>query len=205
MIIFGLSVFFFGTLGEGTFHCPRCGGDRHYKHKAGRRWFTLFFIPVIPLDKVGEIVRCETCHSRYDPEVLTIPTAEHMATAGPAGLRAAAALVLAAGDPAAPDARRRAVSAVRGAGAADYSEAALDTDIARSGDTADQALRGAAAVLAPHGRERLIAEATRVGLAAGPLTGAQRQVLDQVGERLGLTPAQTYGVVALAEQGAERE
>lgn len=205
MIIFGLSVFFFGTLGEGVFHCPRCGGDRQYKHKSGRRWFTLFFIPVIPLDKVGEIVRCETCHTRYDQEVLAIPTAERMAAAGPAGLRAAAALVLTAGDPVDANARRRAVSAVRGAGATGYSEDALDADIAASGAAAEQALSGAAAVLAPHGRERLIAEATRVGLAAGALTDGQRQVLSRIGDLLGLTPAQTYGVVALAEQGAQRE
>lgn len=204
MIIFGLSVFFFGTIGEGVFHCPRCGGDRHYKHKSGRRWFTLFFAPVIPLDKVGEIVRCETCRGRFDPEVLSIPTAERMAAAGPSGLRAAAVLVLAAGDPSDPGARARAVGAIRGAGASGYCEAALDADLAQPPAAAEQALRGAASALAPHGRERLVAEAARVGLAAGPLTDGQRQALLRVGDWLGLTPAQAYGVVALAEQGAQR-
>ena len=47
MIIFGLAVFYFGAKAQGAFHCPNCGGDRAYKLKIGRRWFTLFFVPVI--------------------------------------------------------------------------------------------------------------------------------------------------------------
>ena len=46
LIIFGLRVFY-RTIAQGTFHCRRCGGDRQYRHRAGRRWFTLFFLPVI--------------------------------------------------------------------------------------------------------------------------------------------------------------
>ena len=57
MIIFGFSVFYiFGLIGRGQFHCPNCGGDRNYEHRTARRFFTLFFLPVIPLDKVGEVV-----------------------------------------------------------------------------------------------------------------------------------------------------
>ena len=47
LIIFGLRVFY-RTIAQGTFHCRRCGGDRPYRHRVGRRWFTLFFLPVIP-------------------------------------------------------------------------------------------------------------------------------------------------------------
>jgi predicted RNA-binding Zn-ribbon protein involved in translation (DUF1610 family) len=51
--------------GQGLFHCPRCGGDRRYRRRAGRRFLTLFFIPVIPLTRAGEHVRCTTCRARY--------------------------------------------------------------------------------------------------------------------------------------------
>ena len=69
LIIFGLRVFY-RTIAQGIFHCRRCGGDREYRHRNGRRWFTLFFIPVIPLNKVGENVQCMTCKTRYQTSVL---------------------------------------------------------------------------------------------------------------------------------------
>ena len=89
MLIFGLRVFY-RTIGQGTFHCHRCGGDREYRHRAGRRWITLLFIPVIPLTKTGEHVRCAVCGTRYRMEVLSLPTVAQMQAALPAGMRAAA-------------------------------------------------------------------------------------------------------------------
>lgn len=203
VIIFGLAVFFFRTLSEGTFHCPNCGGDRRYRHKEGRRWFTLFFVPVIPLTKVGEVVVCETCRTKYNVEVLGLPTAGQMEQAHPAAMRAAASVVLRAGDPTDPNARARAVSAVRGAGLRSYDDAQLDADLAQPGAAAGNALAQAASVLAPEAREWLMAEATRVGLADGPLRETQRDALSAVGNSLQLTAAQVHGVIALAEQGAQ--
>src|SRR4051812_23372510 len=111
LLIFGLSVFF-RTVGQGDFHCPGCGGDRHYRQRIARRWFTLFFVPVIPLNRVGEVVECTTCRTRYNLDVLRLPTAREMSAALPAAMRASAAAVLNAGDPSASAARARAVEAV---------------------------------------------------------------------------------------------
>ena len=96
LIIFGLRVFY-RTIAQGTFHCRRCGGDRQYRHRAGRRWFTLFFLPVIPLNAVGEHVQCTTCRTRYVTEVLSQPTTAQMQAALPAGMRAAVAAMLRSG------------------------------------------------------------------------------------------------------------
>ena len=101
LLIFGLSVFF-RTVGQGDFHCPGCGGDRHYRQRVARRWFTLFFIPVIPLNRVGEVVECTTCRTRYNLDVLRLPTAREMAAALPAAMRASAAAVLAIDSPSRP-------------------------------------------------------------------------------------------------------
>jgi hypothetical protein len=54
----------------GMFHCPYEGGARHYQRLRARRWFTLFFIPLIPLGTVGEWVDCVGCGSRYRVDVL---------------------------------------------------------------------------------------------------------------------------------------
>jgi transcription elongation factor Elf1 len=77
LLIFGLRVFY-RAVGQGTFHCQRCGGDREYRHRAGRRWITLFFIPVIPLAHVGEHVQCAICGTRYRMDVLSLPTSAQM-------------------------------------------------------------------------------------------------------------------------------
>jgi len=66
----------FGTRGvtftkeKGEFHCPQCGGGSPFKHKSVRRFFTLYFIPVIPLDRLGEYIECERCQGTYNVEIL---------------------------------------------------------------------------------------------------------------------------------------
>src|ERR1700758_5137435 len=108
LIIFGLRVFY-RTIAQGAFFCRRCGGDRQSGHGAGRRWFTFFFLPVIPLNSVGEHVQCRTCRTRYVTDALSQPTAAQMQAALPAGMRAAASAMLRSGDPNRPEARQRAI------------------------------------------------------------------------------------------------
>ncbi len=59
--------------GTGYFECPRCGPNRSYRHYAVNRWFTLYFIPVIPLGTAGEYVECESCAATWGTEVLGSP------------------------------------------------------------------------------------------------------------------------------------
>jgi hypothetical protein len=59
------------TVDTGIFGCPNEHGDRSYQHVRARRWFTVFFIPLIPLGKRNEWVRCRSCGATYSPDVLT--------------------------------------------------------------------------------------------------------------------------------------
>lgn len=59
------------TTQTGVFHCPRCGPQRAYSLRRVRRWFTLYFIPVIPLDTVGEYIECQQCAGTFGADVLT--------------------------------------------------------------------------------------------------------------------------------------
>ena len=68
----------FGTRGvtwskeSGDFICPGCGGSsQKYTRKTVRRFFTLYFIPLIPLDKLGEYVQCQTCGGTFNDQVLS--------------------------------------------------------------------------------------------------------------------------------------
>jgi hypothetical protein len=201
LIIWGIRVFFH-TTGQGVFHCQRCGGDRQYRHRSGRRFFTLFFIPIIPLNKVGEHVQCTTCKTRYHVDVLNLPTAAQMQAALPAGMRAAAATMLLAGDPGSSAARQRAIAAITSAGAQGYGDAALNADLGIPAEAAGPVLAQVGAQLAIHGKETFLAEVVRIGLADGPLTDSERNAAYTVGASLGMTQAQALGLITLTEQGA---
>lgn len=73
----------FGTRGvkstqeRGSFYCPQCRDTCSYEKKSVRRFFTLFFIPVIPLDQIGEYVECAGCAGTFKETVLSYdPQAE---------------------------------------------------------------------------------------------------------------------------------
>jgi tellurite resistance protein len=203
LLIFGLSVFF-RTVGQGDFHCPNCGGDRHYRQRVARRWFTLFFVPVIPLNRVGEVVECATCRTRFNLDVLRLPTAQQMAAALPTAMRAAAAAILDAGDPDASAPRARAVEAVRGYGFAEFDDEMLTADLAQSQDGAAEVIAQAGAQLTIEAREWFLAQVVRIALADGAIGNGERQALHMVAGRLGMTPAHAVGVISTTE-GAARE
>jgi hypothetical protein len=70
MIIFGTRGLTLNK-GSGNFHCPSCNTQRAYQHKKVQRFFTLYFIPLIPLDVVSEYIQCQTCKGNYKTVVLT--------------------------------------------------------------------------------------------------------------------------------------
>ncbi len=204
LIAFGLRVFF-RTVGQGVFHCPRCGGDRQYRLRAGRRFFTMFFVPVIPLNRVGEHAQCMACQARFHTDVLGLPTAAQMSAALPEGMRTAAAIMLRAGGPASPAARQRAVEAIRGAGANGYGPANLDADLGQPVSLGPGALAQVGVQLTPEAREWFFAQVVRIAVVDGPLSAGERQAAQAIGQQLGMTRAQTLGVVTMTEQAAPRD
>src|SRR4051794_1268302 len=93
LLIFGVRVRS-RSVGAGTFHCPSCGGDRAYSHKHARRWFTLFFVPLIPMKEIGEFVQCETCKKGFQTDVLQRPTSASLAEQMIAATREAVAQLI---------------------------------------------------------------------------------------------------------------
>ncbi len=51
--------------------CPNCNNG-NLVNKLYRRWFTLFFIPVIPLDVVDRFYQCDSCKSAYNESIKTV-------------------------------------------------------------------------------------------------------------------------------------
>ncbi|MEU8802551.1 hypothetical protein [Spirillospora sp. NPDC048819] len=191
----------FFTLTRGIFHCPDCGGDREYRRRQGRNFFTLFFVPVIPLTKTGgEFIQCDTCKGRWNPGVLNVPTTAQLAQMPAMLLRMAIAQVLRSGDYTNPSARSRAVAVVQQAGVAGYDDAALTSDLGRPFDEVRVEMSRAASALAPEARESILRAAAEIALTDGRLSASEEETLAAVGVDLELTRVQVTGVVSMARQ-----
>ena len=195
MIIWGFRVIWH-TIKEGTFHCPNEEADKPYRLRAARRFFTLFFIPLIPLKKLGQAVECLGCKQRFEPTVLARPTSPEMTTTLYDAVRCALVSILEIDGGVDPRSRKealRVILSVQDDG--DYSLVQLDADL-RLFPTHDleSQLCDAKVFLQMDGREHLLAECVRVAAADGPISIAERHLIGRIGRSLGLSDAHVLGV-----------
>lgn len=183
------------AIGSGTFHCPRCGGDRQYRRLEARRWFTVFFIPVIPLKHLGTVVQCDSCGGQFSEDALNAPTSVDLASGVVDAMRAATfAFVLLRDTPATAQA---AMKAVRTAGLPGYGDSDLTWDRQSRADAKlDERVRAVGPTLEPLGRERFLAACLDVAMADGDLNAEGTVLAQRIGAGLGLTRANVDGVVA---------
>jgi hypothetical protein len=185
------------TTSTGEFFCSKCGADRSYVLQQVRRWFTFFFIPLFPAGKVlGEQVKCTTCGTCFRSEVLTTPTSAAFSENLRGAMRVASMSMLVAGDQSNPAARAAAVDAARRTGAESYDETWLANDLAaldplHLGDYLAPLAQG----LDPQGKETFIAQVARIGLADGPLTAPETNVLESLSSALGISAAHLRGII----------
>lgn len=59
-------------IGTGTFYCPKCDAQKPFTRKKVGSYFTLFFIPLFEIKKLGEYLQCAQCNTTFKPEVLNI-------------------------------------------------------------------------------------------------------------------------------------
>lgn len=195
LIIFGFRIRY-RTTGTVEFFCPRCGGDRTGLARTARRWFTAFWVPVLPLQPLGELVECATCRTRFEPEVTDQPTTAGLGEAFATAVRVLTAMVVRTGEPFDPAMRAAAVGTVAGT-VPGYDDLTLGNDLlAVDPAFAEPYVQPLTSGLAVNGKERLVADLVRVALAGGTVTADQRRVIDLAGRGLGLTPAHVTGIVS---------
>ncbi|CAN5772915.1 TerB family tellurite resistance protein [soil metagenome] len=204
LVIFGFRIRY-RTTGRIEFFCPRCGGDRTGLQRSARRWFTIFWIPVIPLNSVGELVECTECHTRYEPDVTDQPTTASLTETFANAVRVLTAMIVRTGEPFDPTMRTAAVTAIRGV-TSGYDDATLTSDVlAVDPAYAEQYVAPLAHGLEISGKERLVADLVRVALAGNTLTTDQRRVVDLAGRGLDLTPAHVTGIVTSVASASSNE
>lgn len=207
MIIFGTRGVTLKT-GSGEFHCPQCQAVRPYVYRTVRRFFTLYFIPVIPLDKVGEYVECLQCHGTFRPEVLQHdPAAEQQRVREEFADHIKRIGVLAAiADGDLEDEEVEAILDIHDKlGGKPLTAGELRAEIAQARSaqtTASGYAQRFAAMLNDHGKELVVKAALQVTLADGPLNVPEEQFLDDLAAGLNMTQAHFRGIMSEMEDSS---
>ena len=55
---------------NGEFYCPECNGYKNYEYKKVKKYFTLYFVPLFPIEDLGEYIECGSCKSTFKKNVL---------------------------------------------------------------------------------------------------------------------------------------
>lgn len=186
--------------GKGQFRCPRCG-PTGYKHKRVKRWFTLYFIPCIPMGQLGEYLECDTCQGTFQVEILQANVDEGQEYRE-ALLRSMAQMAAADGTPGSVE-KTRALDNYRALTGNSALPGQLEQEIERAvreGTDLVGYLRRVLRITSVQEREALVRAAVEVGLSDGPLNEAEQAYLNRAGEALELSPAHLLGIVTEASR-----
>jgi len=189
------------TKGSGNFHCPNCDARQTYHHKKLQRFFTLYFIPLIPMETLHEYVQCQTCRSdfktavlQYDPEIERSARREQVN----AHYRAVLVHFARMANRRDQEFRERVAELFHGladGGAMTAAEVADDLGREPLEDIIPAADR-LAPFLTERGREELMFGLVEV---AGPLDDHKRQALVEAARAFGMSEAHLRGVMAAGQ------
>jgi hypothetical protein len=186
------------TLRGGTFHCPNENTDRPYLLQEARRFFAVFFIPLIPIGKAGQAVRCESCKARFPVQVLDRPTVVDRGEQVAHAIRTAVVAMVAADPGASGDsfARLRALELV-GRYRSDYGDAQLAEDLRLLPvHDVQSVMSQVAPAFDDPSKERVVTDLVAIATVNGPMSASERRVLDAFAAGIGMTPAHLRGVLA---------
>ena len=210
MIIFGMTSLKH-VKDKGQFYCPQCATHKDFKLREPRRWFHLYFIPTIPLDTLGRYVECLQCKGTFVETVLEHDPVADRERFHSEVERAArwVALKMALADGAVTRDEVIEISALlKGLVNRDIGIEELETQVSQvSADerSVEDYLRSMAGQLNDFGKEAVMRGLLSVALADGNFDKTEREYALRCGLALMMSRAHVRGLIAEAEEHAERE
>jgi tellurite resistance protein len=210
MIIFGFTSLKH-VKDKGQFYCPQCTDHKDFRLREPRRWFHLYFVPVIPLDSLGRYVECRQCKGTFIENVLNYdPIAEQnrfRSEVEKATRWVTLKMALADGHVAQEELIEIAVL-LKSLLDRDVPVAELEAEaptVASDEQSVEAFLRTAAGLLNGEGKAKVMRGLLAVALADGNFDKAERAFAKRCGDALLLDPAHTRGLIGEAEDHARRE
>lgn len=207
MIIFGTRSVKF-TKEEGDFHCPQCESKTKYRHRSARRFFTLYFIPLIPLDKLGEYVECRTCKGTFIPKVLDYQqsaAADNFLSEYEKAVKHSMVLMMLADGEIDPNEKSTVLQIVNKFSHNDIDMAELENYIEetqRKPEGVGTYLKGVAPRLNAHGKEVIIKCALSVAAADGHIDPDEIALLQEMAQAMEMSSAHLRGIMEEMMSGA---
>lgn len=189
---------------KGRFNCPSCATQQDYALKRVRRFFTLYFIPLIPLNKLGEYVECRICKDTYEPDVLHYdPEAQAKAIEDEyhwaiKKVMVYTALASGAINDSVVDTLVQTYQRITGVRLA---RVELTQQLQQPQITQEELaplLVNLQGTLNDEGKEAVVKSALYIALVDGDLQEQERQMLSDIGASLGMTHAHVHGVISSA-------
>lgn len=198
----------FGTRGvtstkdQGQFHCPHCGPGSSFKLKSVRRFFTLYFIPLIPLDSLGEYVECAQCQGTYNDNVLSYSPEDADRQIEAMFMIAMKQIMIAMllADGVIDDAEVKELQEIfEQLAGVEVTEQDLREEIAviqKEGSSALDMMTAIAPSLNDSGKEKVIKAAYRIAMADGEFDDTESELLSDISAALDISQAHLRGIMS---------
>ena len=178
---------------SGEFHCPQCEAPQTCSIKQVRNFFTLYFIPLIPMGVAGRYVECGSCGGTFSEEAMSYDPQEEQAEMQTRMLRIMVMAALADGqvDDAELAEIQKQYTEIAGLPAP---AAKLDEEIALANSSSadlNSYVEIIADELSPHGKALVVKLAFDTMSAGGALQPGHQQQLARLGDTLEI-PKEQY-------------
>jgi hypothetical protein len=205
MIVWGRSISN-KVVATGQFFCPGCGQERTYALRQDQKWGSIYWIPIVPLEKSEPYVECASCHKTYPQTALRHDRASaqqefnaQRALEGDLSRMLCEVMALMAGEKhsVSPHLCGLIANAVRRLVKIEMPQDDILAAIAARPDEPEAVLRNVerlAASLSDRGRELVLRAA--VVAAPKPLTESSGTLAIETGRRLGMAPEAVYATLA---------
>lgn len=198
MIIFGTRGVK-STVKSGNFNCPQCERSVPYRHRKVRKFFTLYFIPLIPLGGAGEYVECGSCNGTFIPRVLETNNSnndEFMAIYQKA-IRHSMVLIMLADGVIDENEKSQVLAIINKFGKNDINMTQLENYIKRvklENEDITTYLKKIGASLNEHGKETIIKCALAVAAADGNIDESEIKMIGKMGQSMEMSSSHLKGI-----------
>ena len=201
MIIFGTRGVK-STMDEGHFMCPQCAAETHYKHKKVTRFFTLYFIPIIPLGRLGDYVECQNCKGTFVARVLDYDPAQEsneFQSIYEEAMRHTMVLIMLADGEIDDEELKVVLDIINKYGHNDMSMADLVDyvfEVQRNPESIDTYLSQVTPNLNEHGKEIIIKCALAVAAADGNIDSSELKLIEDMSKAMEMSASHLKGILS---------
>lgn len=204
MIIYGTRAVK-STLNSGNFHCPQCETQQQYRHRKARQFFTLYFIPLIPLRNLGEYVECRNCNGTFITNVLNSQNDAKQAFMSmyAEAIRHSMVMIMLADGVIEDSEKVTVLDIINRYGHADMTMPELEdyiVEVQRENKDITTYLKEVAPALNAHGKEMIIRSALEVAASDGHMDMSELKEISRMGEALDISQSHLKGILSEFQQ-----